>query len=255
MKNPQKKGTAITVRPEQAQETVAVETFITQAIANNVPVETLEKIFALREKVKAEQARAAFLESLSVFQGECPVIKKDKKVLNKDGTLRYMFAPLDSIVDQIKGPLAESNLSYRWETKQENGNVRAICIVTHILGHSESSDFDVPVDTEGYMTKPQKFASALTFAKRYSLCNALGISTGDEDTDATDVIPEKDAKSVKAQITIRLRTLGEDTKSKESIEKAVKKLVNLDLKEESYEEIASRLQILIDERHEGSDIR
>jgi hypothetical protein len=33
------------------------------------------------------------------------------------------------------------------------------------------------------MNEQQKYASALTFAKRYSFCNSLGILTGDEDTD------------------------------------------------------------------------
>src|SRR3990167_10453941 len=110
---------------------------------------------------------------MSVFQDSCPVIKKTKKVLNKDGrTVRYQYAPLDSIVEQIKKPLKEAGVSYRWETKNANGEITAICTVTHILGHSESSEFAVPIDKEGFMTAPQKYASALTFAKRYSLCNA-----------------------------------------------------------------------------------
>jgi hypothetical protein len=50
----------------------------------------MEKLFALREKVKAEQAREAYVESLAVFQSNCPVITKTKKVLNKDGqSVRY----------------------------------------------------------------------------------------------------------------------------------------------------------------------
>jgi hypothetical protein len=34
------------------------------------------------------------------------------------------------------------------------------------------------------MNEPQRFASALTFAKRYAFCNAFGILTGDEDDNA-----------------------------------------------------------------------
>src|SRR3990167_2131118 len=110
---------------------------------------------------------------MSVFQDSCPAIKKTKKVMNKDGrTVRYQYAPLDSIVEQIKAPLKSAELSYRWETSNEKQEITAICTVTHVLGHSESSKFAVPIDTEGYMTAPQKYASALTFAKRYSLCNA-----------------------------------------------------------------------------------
>ncbi len=235
------------------EKPTSVESFISQAIAQNLPVETLERLFDLREKVLKEQAKAAFLEALSSFQKDCPVIKKTKKVMNKDGvSVRYQFAPLDSIVEQIKKPLAESNLSYRWETKQENGNVRAICIVTHVLGHSESSDFDVPVDTEGYMTQPQKFASALTFAKRYSLCNALGISTGDEDTDATDVGKEKKPLSAKSKIIFLLRTLGKPHKTKPEIEASVKALTKIELVEGAdLTEVVGRLEVLVQESHEN----
>lgn len=239
------------VKTEEKQDT-SVELFISQAIAANVPVETLEKLFALREKVKAEKAKEEYVQALLVFQSECPVIEKTKKVFNKDGqTVRYKFAPLDSIVIQIKAPLSKAKLSYRWETKQEKGSVTAVCYVTHVLGHTESSDFTVDIDTEAFMTNPQKSASALTFAKRYSLCNALGISTGDEDTDATDVGKEKDAKSTKSKIIIRLRTLGQKTTTKEEVEKAVLSLTKLELVDKNFDEIASRLQILIDEKNEN----
>lgn len=239
------------------KEPAEVTNFISQAIAANVSVETLTGLFNLREKVKAEAAKEAYVRALSVFQSECPVIKKNKKVMNKDGrTVRYMFATIDSIVEQIKKPLAKAELSYRWETKQEQGKVTAICHVTHVLGHTESSDFEVPVDSEGYMTAPQKVASALTFAKRYSLCNALGISTGDEDTDATTVTNEKGAKSEKAKIMFLLKNLGLKTDKKESIEKAVKEKTTLELVEANYPEIVTRLEVLVSEKnHEGTEIR
>lgn len=235
------------------KESASVETFISQAISAGLPVETLERLFGLREKVKAEAAKEAYLSALSAFQEACPVIKKTKKVLNKDGTVRYMFAPLDSIVEQIKKPVADNGLSYRWETKQEEGKVKAICIVTHKMGHSESSDFEVGVDKEGFMTAPQKIASALTFAKRYSLCNALGISTGDEDVDATDQKKDKTPKSDKAKIVLLLRMLKAKTGTKEEIEASVKRLVDLDLQEKNYPEIVGRLEETVKEQQEYAD--
>jgi hypothetical protein len=147
----------------------SVETFISQAIAANVSVETLERLFGLREKVKAEQAREAFTQALADFQGNCPIIAKTKKVMNN------------------------------------------------------------------------------TFAKRYALCNALGISTGDEDDDSLSTLKEKDAKSVKAKITLRLRTLGEKTETRQQVETAVERLTDLELEEKNYPEIAARLQTIIEE--------
>jgi ERF superfamily len=242
----------IATPPQQS----SVESFIGQAIALNAPVETMERLFDLRAKVKAEMATEEFTAALAAFQAACPIIEKKKPVLNKDGkTVRYKYAPIDSIVDQIKKPLAANGFSYTWTVENTPTAITAIAKITHKLGHSETSSFTIPVDTEGYMTAPQKVASALTFAKRYALCNALGIMTGEEDTDATDVNKESDAKSVKAKITLRLRTLGKPTETKEQVEEAVKKLTGIALEEKNYEEIASRLQDIIDENHEDHTIQ
>ena len=100
------------VREEIAPREDSVESFISQAISANVPMETLEKLFTLREKVKAEKAKEAYVAAMSDFQSQCPVIKKTKKVLNKDGTLRYQYAPLESIVEQIKTPVKSNGFSY-----------------------------------------------------------------------------------------------------------------------------------------------
>ena len=243
-----KKEIQKTKEPKQGME---VARFIEQAVANNLPVETMEKLFDLYERAKKDRARTEFVEAMSQFQSKCPIIQKTKKVLNKDGrSVRYTFAPLDSIVEQIQELLADNNLSYTWEVENREGFIKATAVVTHIAGHATESSFEVPVDKEGYMTAPQKYASALTFAKRYSLCNALGISTGDEDTDATDVGKDAEVKSLKSKIVFLLRTLREKTETKEQVEKAVTELTKLPLVEKNYADIVSRLDQLVKEKQE-----
>lgn len=238
-----------------AKEMASVETFITQAISEKLPVETMERLFALREKVKAEQAKEAFVQAMAQFQAECPIIEKTKKVMNTDGvTVRYKYAPIDSIVEQIKKPLAEQGLAYTWTVKNEPGFITAIAMITHKAGHSETSSFQIPIDAGGYMTAPQKVASALTYAKRYSLCNALGISTGDEDTDATDVNKEATAKSDKAKIVFLLKSLGENTGTAESIKSSIFKLTKVESNAKNYGEIVSRLEVLVQEKNENPEI-
>lgn len=232
-------------------EKIETANFIQQAIASNMSVDVMEKLFALYEKDKANKAREAWITAVSKFQSECPVINKTKKVMNKDGrTVRYQYAPLGDIVEQIKKPLADNNLSYRWEVENKELMIKAKAVITHILGHSESSSFEVPVDKEGFMTTPQKYASALTFAKRYTLCNALGISTGDDDTDATDVGKEPEPKSDKSKIIFLLRTLGEEpTKwDQKKWVAEIKKLTTLTLTDKNLPEIANRLDVLVQEK-------
>jgi hypothetical protein len=147
-------------------------------------VEILERLLVMRRELNAEAAKKAFDESLAAFQASCPTIIKAKAVMNKDGrSIRYKYAPLDSIVSQVKDCLMSNGFSYSIDTVVEAGWVRAICKITHRGGHSQLSEFKVPIDAESYMTDQQKYASALTFAKRYAFCGGFGILTSDEDTD------------------------------------------------------------------------
>ncbi len=167
--------------------TMSPETLISQAINAKVPVETMEKLLAMRRELKDEQAREAFARDFAAFQGECPVITKSNSVLNKDKkTVRYHYAPLDVIVRQVQEVITKYGFSYTVQTINERDpdGQRSVCTVHHIEGHSRSSEFWAPVDHDAYMSDQQKWASASTYGKRYAFCNAFGILTGDEDNDA-----------------------------------------------------------------------
>jgi len=158
---------------------------VQRAIDKGVPVETMERLLAMYEKLQARQAKAEFDRALAAFQAECPTIQKTKKVMNKDGrSVRYQYAPLEVIVQQVKGLLEKHGFSYTVDAEVEPGLVRATCKATHQAGHSQTSSFSVPIDKDAYMNPAQQCASALTFAKRYAFVNAFGILTGDEDDDS-----------------------------------------------------------------------
>ena len=172
------------------------ERIITLAIERGVDVNTMERLLTMRRELRAENAKAAFDAALSAFQSQCPIIAKTKSVMNKDGkTVRYSYAPLESIVDQVRERLATCGLSYQFTTTFDAASVTTTCHVRHIAGHSEFSSVTVPVDTEGYMSAPQKTASAITFASRYAFRNAFGILTGDDDDDAQSVTPPPQPKA------------------------------------------------------------
>jgi len=230
---------------------MSAEILIADAVKQGASVETIEKLIGLQERMKATHAKEQFVQALASFQADCPIIEKTKKVMNKDGvTVRYQYAPLDSIVTQVKDILSKNALSYTIDTENKDDTIIATAKITHVLGHSETSSFAIPIDKEGFMSMPQKYASALTFAKRYALCNALGILTGEDDTDATDVGKEKEAKSDKSKIIFNLRTLGAETDTKEKIEKVVLEATQLKLEDKNYSEIISLLEILVKEKQE-----
>ena len=225
-----------------------VSQFIAQAIEQKLPVEQMTKLFELYKDVKIEQAKEAFIKALADFQKEVPIIEKTKKVFNKDGkTIRYMYAPIDSVIKQIKSPLAENGFSYTWDSAREDHHIKVVCALTHIAGHIQHSSFDVPIVESQFMSSPQSYATAQSYAERYTLLNVLGIATADEDTDSADTDNNKEALSQKAQIMNKLQALGHDAESKEQVEEAVKKITELSLTPKNYEKIISRLQITINE--------
>ena len=179
-------GTAI-VPAQQALPAVQTndpESLIALAIREKLPVENLERLMKMRSEFRAEQARELYFKALAQFQRECPPVPKSKKVLNKDKTVRYKYAPLDVIVDTAKDALANNGFSYRFETDPQPNDLIITCILTHEAGHFELTKMKVPIDTESYMNSPQKQGSAITFGKRYTFVNATGILTADEDDDA-----------------------------------------------------------------------
>lgn len=168
-----------------AKEETSVSEFISQAISQNLPVETMERLFALRERVKAETAREAFIAAMAKFQSECPVIVKTKEVYTKSGGKAYAYAPIESIVSQVKDALMNNGFSYSTNMEMLEGAVKVSVKVQHVLGHSEVTEMTVPLGTKtGVMSDSQVVAAASTFAKRYAFLNAFGILTGDEDNDA-----------------------------------------------------------------------
>lgn len=174
---------------ELVPTTVNAEALISQAIEKELPIDTMERLLVMRRELKEEAAREEFFNALSNFQAACPEIPKTKIVMNKDGkTVRYKYAPLDTIIAAVKTPLKENGFSYTVKTEQDNGNVTAICRLHHIAGHTEETQLTVPIDKGSYMSAPQQIAAALTYAKRYAFCDATGIMTADEDNDA---VPEE----------------------------------------------------------------
>jgi len=175
-------------------------TLIAQAIEKGLPVETMERLLAMRTELKREWSREQYYRALSNFQAECPDIGKTKIVYEKDGnSIRYKYAPLDVIVTTVKELLRKHGFSYTLDRgAQTDTEIEAICRAHHVDGHSEEASFAVPIDPKAYMSAPQKVASALTYAKRYAFCNVFGIMTGDEDDDANNA-PDPPAKQTNRQ--------------------------------------------------------
>jgi len=155
----------------------------------------MERLLAMRTQIKSEQAKEAFNRAMAAFQAECPTIVKTKEVFTRDGRSAYKYAPIESIVAQVKEYLKKNGFSYTTQIDLTEKGVKATCKVTHEAGHSEENSMEVPLGSKTQiMSDSQVTAAASTFAKRYAFCNAFGILTGDEDNDGAkfDTSPVKE---------------------------------------------------------------
>lgn len=146
------------------------------AIQNNTSVDNLERLMEMQQKWDANEAKKAFNRALTEFQAKCPSIKKMKQGHN------YKYAPLSDIITQIKAPLMDAGLSYRFEQDHKNG-ISVKCVVTHVDGHKEETVMEADADTTGSKNAVQAIGSTVTYLQRYTLIGALGIATADEDMD------------------------------------------------------------------------
>ena len=185
---------------KKVPDEMSVEGLIKIALNKNSSIEVMERLLAMRQKLRDEQAEIEFRGAMSKFQGGCPIIEKKKTVYNKDGkTVRFKYAPIEDILESIQPILSECQLSYDIDTEISSNpsGIKVTVKAYHLYGYSKESKFWVPIDKDSYMTDQQRWASAQTYAKRYAFCNAFGILTGDEDNDTNIPVMTKTSEKTK----------------------------------------------------------
>jgi hypothetical protein len=182
---PEKKEVIKKENTEIVANEVNPEKLLSMAIQNNLPVESLERLMAMRKELKAEWAKEQYYKSLSAFQSECPIIvnKKDGS-RTKSGQVAFKYAPIEDIIDQVKDLLEKHGFSYSFDSRPKEHGVLAIIQINHIAGHSETKSMELPLPTKtSLMSDTQLMGSAQKYGNRYVFKNAFGIMTGDEDLD------------------------------------------------------------------------
>lgn len=150
----------------------------------NIDPDRLERLLDVHIKLSDREAEQAFNAALAGFQGDCPIIKRTKRVNFK--SVDYKYSPVEEVVKQIKSHLTRWGLSYSFNVrKTEDPNLHELVTnISHVDGHSkEFSHFFNPIHNDDRMNDSQRIKSSITFAKRVGLESALGIVTEEDDKD------------------------------------------------------------------------
>ena len=168
------------ITQEQQAQIPAMATpsqMLMKAVERGADLEQISKFMDLQERWQANQAKSEYLQAMSDFQAECPVIVAKKQGHN------YKYAPIGDIIAQVKNLLSKHGISYRFEQSQQDNNIEITCVVSHRSGHSEKLTMSGKPDSMGQKSGIQASGSTVTYLRRYTLTGALGIVTADEDSD------------------------------------------------------------------------
>lgn len=164
-----------------AENAVNLLGIIARAAADpQVDTAKMQALLDMQMQLQAKQAEIAFSEAMARIQTKMPRISKTGVILNKDGTARSHYAPLDEIDLVVRPLLAEERLSVSYSSSWDSGMMTITCTVKHAMGHERHSTFTVPLDANQYRSGAQNMGSTNSYAKRYAFCNAFNIITIDD---------------------------------------------------------------------------
>jgi hypothetical protein len=147
-------------------------------------VAAFAELVKLSEHIEDRKAERDYATAKAALQAEMPKIQATRPVPNKDGTLRYKFAPFEDIMRQVQPCLERYGFTVSFSTRYEEARLVKICTLQHISGHSKSNEFAVRIGNgPPGATDTQADGAAGTYAKRFALCDALNIVI-EHDSDA-----------------------------------------------------------------------
>lgn len=151
---------------------------------------------SIRERVTGPSPEIDKLaEALAKAQGAF----KNAELNKVNPHFRNKYADLASLWAAIREPLSANGLSVFQSVRLTERGVACDTVLMHSSGQWLDSTLELPLGK----ADPQGVGSALTYARRYSLAAAVGISAGDEDDDGAKASePERQSRRMEGPINL-----------------------------------------------------
>ena len=178
---------------------------------NSESVGVVERLADLYVKMQDRTAEREFAAAFAALQADLRPVQATRSVPDKQGNVRYTYAPFPEIMAQVK-PLCEKNgFSISFSTDFKDSRIVQTCTLQHRSGHKRDYTAYVRSGQGPYgATETQADGAAMTYAKRYALCNALNI-TVEHDTDARAESGEKVSIEQAGYLKERVKETGGDS--------------------------------------------
>lgn len=179
------------------------------ALDPNASIEKLERMLDMRDRLQAENARAAFNAAFAAASAEFPPIP-----LNGKGDKNKPYALLKDIVNLIRPVLSRHGLALSFGVESTKDSVTVTAELMHVAGHSKTTSMELPRDTSGSKNAVQSVGSSQTYGQRYTAQAILGLSLGDDTDD--DGATSGAKSTITADEYFQLRNLIEEAQADEA---------------------------------------
>lgn len=171
------------IEPHEPSIGSMMESLIKSGITEN-SVAVMERMMAMKERMEERQAEREFAKAFAALQGELKGFRATKAVPDKHGKARYTYLPYDEIMAAVN-PLAQTHgFSISFSSDFRDSRIIQTCTLQHIAGHHREYQAFVRAGAGPFgATETQADGAAMTYAKRYALCNALNIVIDRSDND------------------------------------------------------------------------
>lgn len=154
-----------------------------------IDMDQLERMISLQERHEANQAKKAFNNAMAEARKGITSARKSQKNTH----INSSYADLDDVVNAARMPLAENSFNYYWtqDTISEPGFAHVTCHLEHAMGHEKTDTMRLQIPKsitssagKQVTNEAQNVGIIVTFGKRYTFQNLLGITSKGDDKDA-----------------------------------------------------------------------
>ena len=161
--------------------------FVARAVKDPaIDVAKLESLLRMQREIVADDARLQFNRAMSAAQGEMQPVLRNAQ--NTQTNSRY--ATLEAVDAAIRPIYTRHGFCLEFNSEPLDGaNVRVVCEVSHVGGHSKKYCLEAALDTAGpkgtgNKTPVQGLGSSVSYLRRYLTSMAFNVVlTNNEDND------------------------------------------------------------------------
>jgi hypothetical protein len=176
--------------PESAPDSLL--NFVARAVKDpTIDVAKLESLLRMQREIVADDARLQFNRAMSAAQGEMQPVLRNAR--NDQTNSRY--ANLEAVDAAIRPIYARHGFCLEFNSEPLDGpNVRIVCEVSHVGGHSKKYCLEAALDTAGpkgtgNKTPVQGLGSSVSYLRRYLMMMVFNIALTNEDNDGNRTRP------------------------------------------------------------------